>query len=125
MVEIIPTEDQEQEMLFNWAAWHCKAIPELRNMYAIPNGGKREKAVAAKMQSTGTKPGVPDIFLAVAKGGYHGLYIELKRRKGGQLSQKQREWLERLTQAGYCAKVCKGYDEARKAILAYLGGLDE
>ena len=112
-------------MMFNWAAWHCKALPELRNMYAIPNGGKRDKAVAAKMQRTGTKPGVPDVFLAAARGGYHGLYVEMKRRKGGQVSKAQREWLARLTQAGYCCKVCRGYDEARKAILAYLGGTDE
>lgn len=63
---------------------------------------------------------MPDICLPAARGKYHGLYIELKRRKGGKVSAQQREWLEALEEAGYRAIVCRGWDEARTEIERYL-----
>ena len=65
--------------------------------------------------------GVPDLFLAVARGQYHGLFIELKRRKGGKVSLEQTQWLNELTIQGYLAVVSYGWDEAKGTILRYLG----
>lgn len=120
VVSLIPTEDEEQEALFDWAADQ----PALSCMFAIPNGGFRNKATAVRMKRTGTKAGVPDIFLPIASHGFHGLFIEMKRTKGGSVSQAQRDTMERLTHEGYCCKVCKGFEEARIAIIDYLGGFD-
>ena len=67
-------------------------------------------------------PGAPDLCLPVARGGWHALYIELKREQGGRLSPAQREWIEGMNAEGNRAVVAHGFDEAREVILAYLKG---
>lgn len=118
----IPLEEDEQIALFQWAAYESGTYPELKLMYHIPNGGKRNKVIAAKFKRMGVKPGVPDIFLPVAKGGYHGLYIELKRTKGGGTSDNQDTWIEALREQGYRVDVCKGWEKAKETILEYIRG---
>ena len=117
-----PEEEVEQTCLFRWAAYSLGAHPELRLLHAIPNGGKRSKSEAARMKAAGVKAGVPDMFLPVARGGSHGLYIELKRIKGGRVSAEQLAWMEELTREGYTCAVCHGWEEARKVIRTYLKG---
>lgn len=113
-------EDAEQEALFRWAAYMAGTWPELRYMHHIPNGGSRNKAEAARLKRQGVRAGVPDICLPAARGGWHGLYIELKRQKGGRASPEQREWVEYLEKAGYCARICHGWDEAREMVERYM-----
>lgn len=110
------TEAQEQENLFKWAAW----IPQLRLMFHIPNGGSRNRVEAANLKRQGVKPGVPDVFLPIARCGCHGLFIEMKRAKGGVLSQFQREYITALIDQGYRVAVCHGFDEAKRTIEEYL-----
>ncbi len=116
----LPLEAREQEMLFEWAAYQLYTYPELQSMFAIPNGGSRHPAEARNLKRQGVKPGVPDICLPVPKGGYHGMYIEMKRLKGGRLSDDQSAWIAMLKRNGYRAVVCKGWKSARDAILDYL-----
>ena len=116
----VPTEAEEQAALFEWAEVAKRDHPELALMYHVPNGGSRNKIEAARLKAQGVKPGVPDICLPVPRGKYHGLYIELKRRKGGKISNAQKLWLTALAGQGYKAYVCFGCDEAKKVILAYL-----
>jgi hypothetical protein len=116
------TESQEQAALFEWAKLSEWKHPELKLLHAIPNGGLRDARTAAVLQRTGVKSGVPDLCLPVARGGFHGLYIELKRLKGGVLSINQKTWLSLLAKEGYKAVMCKGWLEARDAILNYLEG---
>ena len=71
-------ESGHQEALFSWAAYQTQRMPELEYLHHVPNGGKRDKATAIALKRQGVKAGVPDIHLPVAKGSYHGLYIELK-----------------------------------------------
>lgn len=120
MTKGIPTEHQEQCTLFEWAAWQEGFWPELRMMYAIPNGGKRDIRTAAMLKAEGVKPGVPDICLPVARAGLHGLYIEMKRRKGGLVSKAQEAWMRALMDQGYMCVVCRGWEQARETILEYL-----
>lgn len=115
-------EAQEQEALFRWAEYEKWRWPELTRMHHIPNGGSRNKAEAARLKAQGVKAGVPDIFLPAARGNWHGLYIELKRQDGGRVSAEQREWLAALEEGGYCARVCRGWEEARVLIERYLQG---
>lgn len=115
-----PTEEQEQRLLLSWAARTGR--PELRLLHAIPNGGKRLKSEAARLQAMGVKPGVPDLCLPVPRGKYHGLYIELKRLYGGRVSPAQKAWLEALSAQGYKAVVCQGAAQAAIVIQGYLGG---
>lgn len=112
-------EAQEQQTLFAWAALSVGKYPELALLYHIPNGGSRNKIEAANLKRQGVKAGVPDICLPVARGGYHGLYIELKAGRN-KTTEKQQEWLTALERQGYQAVVCYGWEEAKKAIEEYL-----
>lgn len=115
----LPTEHEEQKALFAWAAYNEGKWPELKRMFAIPNGGHRHVKVAMRMKEEGVKAGVPDIFLPAARCGWHGLFVELKvgRNKPTEL---QAEWLEDLTLEGYLAVTCWGFDEAAALIESYL-----
>lgn len=119
----VPLESEEQTWLFKWAQ-DISALkwPELELMYHIPNGGSRNKIEAARLKSQGVKKGVPDVFLPVARGGYHGLYIEMKRKKGSVVSQDQKYYISALRAQGYRVDVCKGFQEAANTIEEYLGG---
>lgn len=116
-----PLEESEQTCLFQWAALMANAHPELRLLHAIPNGGLRSKTEAARMKDAGVRRGVPDVFLPVARQGQHGLYIEMKRRQGGVVSDEQTWWHVNLAKQGYAVAVCFGWDDARVTLESYLG----
>lgn len=122
MVKKFPTEAEEQSALFQWAGLMKGKHPELSLLHHIPNGGYRNKQEAANLKREGVKAGVPDICLPVARQGCHGLYIELKRKKGGRISPTQACWMERLKKQGYQVAVCYGWVEAKNIILRYLEG---
>ena len=113
------TESQEQQALFEWAKHMEFRYPEIRYMYHVPNGGKRDIHTAKKLKAEGVKSGVPDICLPTPSGRYHGLYIELKAH-GGTTTKNQNIWLEELANQGYCACVCVGWEQASDVILSYL-----
>jgi len=115
----VQREADIQAALFEWAAHQSGKYPELRLMFHVPNGGRRDIVTAAKLKREGVKSGVPDICLPVARGQYHGLFIELKG-EGGHLQESQRQWISELTAQGYAARVCFGFDEAVKIITNYL-----
>ena len=120
MKNVVPTEAQEQSALFEWAARMQGKYPALRYMFAIPNGGSRNLIEARHLKEQGVKAGVPDIFLPSPAGLYCGLFIEMKRQKGGRVSAEQSEWISELKRAGYKAIVCAGWQEAKTAIELYL-----
>lgn len=112
------TEEQEQALLHQWSLRHPDS--RLKLLFAIPNGGQRNAIVGAKLKATGVKKGVPDLLLPIPNKTHHGLFIELKRVKGGNVSPEQKTWLAKLSEQGYMAVVCKGFDEAKKVIEQYL-----
>lgn len=114
-------EHQEQVALFEWAAVNEARLPELRLLFAIPNGGDRHPAVAAKLKAEGVKAGVPDTCLPVSRNGWHSLWIELKA-PGGSLADTQSIWLGELNRQGHLATTCYGWLAAARRIVAYLGG---
>jgi hypothetical protein len=115
------SEHEEQVALFEWAAREEANHPELAQLFAVPNGGKRHPAVAAQLKAEGTKAGVPDVLLDVARGKFHGLRIEMKRtdRSNGP-TPEQKEWIARYRHYGYSAVVCYGAQDAINVITAYL-----
>ena len=74
------------------------------------------------MKAEGVVAGVPDVFLASPRQGFHGLYIEMKRQRGGTVQATQKELITALRQAGYRVEVCMGWWEAREVIENYLTG---
>ena len=97
------SEAEHQEKIFNWA----KYVPELKWMFAVPN------------KKQGVKAGVSDIFLPLPRGGYHGLFIELKVGKN-RPTMNQLDFLADMEKEGYQCAICYGSDEAIKKINEYI-----
>lgn len=112
-------EHHDQVALFRWAEYQSKRLPELALMFAIPNGGKRSKATAARLKAEGVRAGIPDICLPVARGEYHGLFIEMKAGRN-KPTQPQVAWHVRLSAKGYRVAVCYGWQAAIDVIEEYL-----
>ncbi len=112
------TEHDEQCALFEWA--HYQHPELLRWMFAIPNGGQRNKIVAARLKQEGVKKGVPDLMLPMPTDKYHGLFIEMKFGKN-KMTEPQKQFFDFATQQGYLCKVAYSADEAIQILSEYLG----
>ena len=88
-------------------------------LFAIPNGSYKSKTSAAKMNAEGLTAGVADLCLAVSRGGYGALYIEMKRQ-GGYQKPNQKEWQERCEAAGNKYVVCRSILEFMQEVNSYL-----
>jgi len=110
MADRIPTEHEEQRELVRWFRQTYKEVL----IFAIPNGGARSPATAGRLKAEGVSAGVPDLFIPA----WH-LWIEMKRTKGGSVSAEQKEWIKYLEYVGYCVKVCKGAEDAKRQIQAF------
>lgn len=84
----LPTEEDEQRAVVEWMTWHHLCFA------AIPNGGYRRPIEAAIFKGQGVQSGVPDLLIFDAPPtdiGYRGAAIEMKRQKGGRVSDEQHE----------------------------------
>ena len=115
------SEHDEQVKLFQWARMSEGRWPELALLFAIPNGGKRHIAVARKLKAEGVRAGVPDICLAIARGPWNALYIELKHKRN-KATPAQLGWLDMLIKAGNRAEVAYEFEGAKQVIEDYLNG---
>jgi hypothetical protein len=89
-------------------------------LYAIANAGAGgQKGQGGKLKAEGVRKGVPDLKLPVARGGYFGLYIEMKVGDN-KPTREQWEWIEDLRTEGYKVVVCWGCEEALVAITEYM-----
>lgn len=118
-----PLEHNEQVDVFLWARQEDTRWPELELLFAIPNGGHRYAAVAAKLKAEGVKAGVPDVCLPVARGGFHGLFIEMKRAdRSNHASPLQQRWIDALREQNFFVAVCYGAQPAINILADYLDG---
>jgi hypothetical protein len=116
------SEHLEQVRYFAWVKKSRGTHEQLHLVFAIPNGGYRHKAVAARMKAEGVEPGIPDIFISVPKNGVCGLYIEMKSKDPkASVSDAQKDKIRLLRQYGYQVYVCKGADHAIAVTKDYLG----
>ena len=87
-------------------------------IYAVPNGGQRNKIVAKKLKDEGVLSGVPDLHIPVAKNGFNGLYIEMKAGKN-KPSDNQITIMKKLENEGYVCTVCYSLSEFMKVVNTY------
>ena len=118
------SEHQEQKTVIDWCFYNQSNYPELDLIHAIPNGamlgGGRIGAMRMNvLKAEGLRPGVCDLFLPSARGGYFGLYIEMKTSIG-RLSENQEEFIAGVEKQGYLCIVAKGADYAIEALEHYL-----
>ena len=115
------SERQHQQAVMKWARQPSirERWPELALLHHIKNETTGGAAEVAADKAMGVKKGVPDLCLPVMRGGFHGLYIEMKT-PSGRASDAQRWWMMELTKQGYRAVVCHGYDAAVAELCWYL-----
>jgi len=117
----IATESAEQKSVISWwAIMHRNfALPECILM-ACPAQAARTPQGGARIKAEGYRAGTPDLFRAASRRGCHGLFVEMKRRDGGTLSENQKQMLFELGAQGYAKAVACGASEAIKVISEYL-----
>ena len=107
------SEHQEQVELVQWLR-----LMEIRH-FAIPNGGHRHLSVAKQLAAEGVMPGVSDLVILPEAGAETVLpivFLEMKRKKGGNISKHQLDFLghiEALAACGYpvIGRVAQGFQE--------------
>ena len=104
---VLKSEHYEQR---EFVSWFRKTYPDVR-IFAIPNGGWRSRITAAKLKAEGASPGVPDLFIPAWL-----VWIEMKRSKGGVLSDKQKDWKKYLLSIGHTFILANGKEQAIEAI---------
>ena len=122
-----------QADFFTLAWLNRRAHPQIyAALYSVPNGAylprksdhRTGKMICREMiwlKKEGLRPGVPDVNLDLACGGYNGLRIEFKSA-GGSLSQAQKEWRDRLIANGYCWQIFRNAEMAWMFVLEYAAG---
>lgn len=104
------------------------AIPALEWFHAIHNQGHGDKVRGGMAKAEGVRKGVSDTFLPWPVSGWHGLYIEMKKKdecpkregsKGG-VTEEQAAFGEYLKRVGYGFMVCYGWDHAATTLRRYI-----
>ena len=107
MADRLPTEHEEQRELVRWFR---QTYSDVR-IFAIPNGGGRSKAAGGRLKAEGVSAGVPDLFVPA-----WGLWIEMKRAKGGVVGSEQKDWATYLTGLKQTVIIGRGFADARAQI---------
>lgn len=113
-------ESKEQQFVIRWwaAACHGYKLPE-HILMANPLGGYRTKETAARLKAEGARAGTPDLFLAVRRNSWAGLWIEMKTPTG-RIEPEQTTFMDDLLAQGYDVKVCRSAPIAIGEINNYL-----
>ncbi len=114
-----PGTEHSQQVAFMCWCQQQDHDTRLKRAFAIPNGGQRNKVTASRLKAEGVKKGVPDVFIPVPVGTYHGLWIEFKKKQG-RASKEQLDWLDYLQSQNYSCFVAYSYCQAMDAALDYI-----
>ena len=116
----LPSESAEQAAVIDWAHAMCQRFPCLALLYASQAGARVSWKQAKRLKAEGMQRGIPDLHLPVARNGSHGLWIEMKRRRGSLVSPRQRWWHDALRLHGHQVVVAKGAEHAIAILFAYV-----
>ncbi|MGO5517742.1 VRR-NUC domain-containing protein [Parabacteroides distasonis] len=89
--------------------------------FSVPNGGRRDTVTGAILKAEGALAGVADLFLSVPNNVHHGLYVEMKTRKGRQ-QDSQKAFQKAVEAQGYRYEICRSLDDFMALIKDYLNG---
>lgn len=110
-------EDDIQEAFFNTARMVFPKLGKL--LFAVPNGGKRNKFEAARLQKQGVTPGVSDIICMVPNKEYHFLCLETKTETNDQ-SEHQIQFQKEVEQVGGLYVMFRSAAEGVEILKSYL-----
>ena len=125
--------DLEHDLQCDCVKYFRAQYPKLEPLlFAVPNGGFRNKATAGKMKAEGVRAGVSDLLLLVPNKIFHGLCLETKilrefydgngkfQRKKSYQEPEQKEWQAAVEQQGYMYVVYRTLDEFMHIVDNYL-----
>lgn len=111
----------EANLQSSCVSWFDLQYPKLSPLlFAVPNGGSRNKLEAVNLKRQGVKAGVADLILLFPRGGHGALLIEMKYGKGRQ-RDTQKSWQRTAEAAGYRYVICRTLDEFMCEVKKYLG----
>lgn len=114
-------EAEEQVLVVDWFR---STYPEHQKLLiANANGGSRANRFEGwRLKQQGVLAGVHDLQLCMARGGYNGLWLELKATppNDARVSASQRDWATLMQEQGYCARICRGMEAAMDLLIAYM-----
>lgn len=111
-------EYDEQKAFVKWVR---KEYPQhARRLLSIENAAHRGSLMRASMaKASGMVAGASDLFFRFPCGGFHGLWIEMKKHDGKATPDELR-FLQEARADGYAGVVCQGAEEAKTAFRHYL-----
>lgn len=113
-------KDEEHKLQVSMINWFRLQYPSMRhNLFAIPNGGRRDAATGRRLKDEGVLAGVSDLILLKSNRCYGALLIETKIRKGTQ-RESQKEWESKITADGYKYVIVRSLDEFIEVVTDYL-----
>jgi hypothetical protein len=113
-------KNREHELQRACVDWFALAYSEHNGMlFAIPNGGYRHLSVARKLRAEGVVSGIPDLFLAIPRNGFPGMFIEMKVGRN-KPTQMQTFRMKQLTRRGYKCVVCRSLEQFMDIIEKYM-----
>jgi hypothetical protein len=112
------TEHAEQVAVVEYL---YRAYPQAL-FWATPNGASLSGGARTmnKLKAEGFLPGVSDLIIFEPRGRYSALFLEMKRKRGGVLSQNQKDFLLAIEKRGAFGAVAEGADEAIEIIDHYM-----
>lgn len=109
-MEPVRSEHVEQREFVQWFRQTHRDVL----IFAIPNGGLRDKRVALKLKVEGVEPGVPDLFVPA-----WGLWIEMKAMDG-KVSGAQKDMAKYLESVGYTVFFTWGKKDAIEQVTNFV-----
>lgn len=113
-------ETYTQQEYISYAKMRLKSRGLDDLVFSIPNEGKRDEKNASRMIAEGLTKGIPDTFVSLARGAYHGLYIEFKRSQNEKLTEAQARIIPKLRDQGFYVAVCWDSGTACELLEKYL-----
>ena len=115
--------NDEHKLQVSMVNWFRLQYPSMRhNLFAVPNGGRRDAATGRILKDEGVLAGVSDLILLKSNQHYGALLIETKTKKGTQ-RESQKEWESKITADGYNYVVVRSLDDFIKEVNDYLKDL--
>lgn len=114
-------ESNTQQECVRWFRLQYPRYTKL--LFAVPNGGARNKIEAGILKAEGVTPGVSDLILLLGRDGYNALCIEMKTTdRRSKQNDNQAEWQAAVEEHGSKYVVCRTVDSFMAEVTAYMRG---
>lgn len=102
------TEYEEQKLFVKWLRDNKIKCQSSGNGFKLDTSDNVR--YMAKLKASGLSTGFPDLEVLIGNG--KTIYVEMKKKKGGTISEAQIKWIEWMNKNNYPAKVCYGAEDA-------------